>query len=109
MAANDKMIVLITGANTGIGLETVKAMLRSDKHYHIILAGRDISKAQQAASAVKAEIDSKSDIAPIQIDVESDESINTAYKEVASKYERVDCLINNAGACVAQSLCQTVS
>lgn len=97
MAENDKTIVLITGANTGIGLETVRALLRSDKQYHIILAGRDIIKAQGAVSVVKEEIASKSEITPLQIDIESDESIDTAYKEVESKFNRVDCLINNAG------------
>lgn len=97
MTEGDKTIVLITGANTGIGLETVRALLRSDKRYQIILGGRDIVKAQGAVSAVKEEIESKSEVTPIQIDTESDESIHKACDEVASKFERVDCLINNAG------------
>ena len=90
-------IVLITGGNTGIGLETCKALLRSDRLYHILLGGRDINKAQDAAKASTAEIESKSSVEAIQVDVEEDESITKAFELVSSKHSRLDCLINNAG------------
>lgn len=91
-------VVLITGANTGIGLEAVKALLRSDRRYHILLAGRDINRAHAAAKHSSAEIPSKSTVEPIQIDVESDDSIQRAFEQVSSNHSRIDCLINNAGA-----------
>nr|POE51535.1 short-chain dehydrogenase/reductase trope [Quercus suber] len=92
-------IVLITGANTGLGYETVKALLQSDTSYHILLSGRDLSKAQQASLAVVGEVpDSKSTVEAIQIDVESDESISVAFETVSRKHEKIDILINNAGA-----------
>ena len=97
MATTDKIVVLITGANAGIGLETVKALLRSEREYHVLLGGRDMGKAREAAAAVNAEIESKSEVTPIHIDVESDESIKNAHAEVAEKFGRVDCLVNNAG------------
>lgn len=102
MASNDATIVLITGGNTGIGLETVKALLRSEQRYHIILGGRDAGKARQAAVGAKAEIESRAEITPIQIDIESDQSINNAYAEVKQKFDRVDCLVNNAGTLVVE-------
>ena len=86
-----------TGGNTGIGLETVKALLRSSVVYHVILAGRDISKAKQAAETSKAEIESKSSIETAQIDVESDESISKAFEQISSRHGKIDCLVNNAG------------
>lgn len=90
-------IVLITGGNTGIGYETVKALLRSNRLYHIILAGRDLQKAQDAVKSASSEIGSKSTLEAIQVDVENDESISKAFEQVSSKHSRIDCLINNAG------------
>jgi Short-chain alcohol dehydrogenase of unknown specificity len=36
-------------------------------------------------------------VEPFLVDVESDESIEAAFDQIAAKYGRVDCLINNAG------------
>ncbi|CAI7662337.1 unnamed protein product [Penicillium glandicola] len=89
-------IIVITGANTGIGLETVKALYHSDQHYHIFLGGRNLEKAQLACQDVTTEA-SQSTVEPFLVDVESDESIEAAFDQIAAKYDRVDCLINNAG------------
>ena len=93
----DATIVLITGGNTGLGLESVKALCRSERQYHILLAGRDINKAKSAANEVASETSSKSTIEAIQIDVEDDDSISKAFDELSSKHPRINCLINNAG------------
>ena len=90
-------IVLITGGNTGIGFETAKALLRSDKAYHVLLGGRDLAKAEAAAESARAEIHSGSVVEPFQVDVEDDQSITKAFDLVSSKHSRIDCLINNAG------------
>ncbi|GMF79537.1 unnamed protein product [Aspergillus oryzae var. brunneus] len=91
-------IVLITGANTGLGLETVKALLRSPKAHTILLGGRNIDKANAAAKAVQEEYpQSRSVVKTIQVDVEYDDSISKAFEHVADEYGRVDILINNAG------------
>lgn len=75
-------------------------MLQSDNTYHIFLGGRDAAKAETAAEALKSEISSQSssDVEAVQIDVDSDASIHTAVKLVTSKMDRIDVLINNAGA-----------
>lgn len=101
MASTDGRVVLITGANTGIGYEVVKALLRSDKAYSILLGGRDLTKAEQAAATPQNEIVSKCTVTPIQIDVESDDSIEQARSYVEQKFGRLDCLINNAGKLLA--------
>lgn len=93
-----KSIVFITGANTGIGFETVKALYASPKAYTILMGSRSLDKAKTAISTIQSEItDSKSEVIPVQIDIEDDTSIANAYKEVESKWGRVDSLVNNAG------------
>jgi NAD(P)-dependent dehydrogenase (short-subunit alcohol dehydrogenase family) len=92
-------IVLITGGNTGIGYETVKALYASpDQAHTIIMGSRSLDKAAEAISTLKSEVpDSKSSVEAVQIDIEDDESIEKAFEEVKGKWGRVDALVNNAG------------
>ena len=91
-------ILLITGANTGLGFETVKALCRSEKAYTILLGGRSIDKAAAAVKDAQSTFpDSSSILKPIQIDLEDDESIARCLERVASEYGKLDVLLNNAG------------
>jgi len=95
----DKHIILITGANTGLGLEVVKALFKSDVPYEIILGARSVDKANQAIASVKEESQaSKSNLSSVQVDVSSDDSIRKAFEQVKSQHGRLDTLVNNAGA-----------
>ncbi|KAJ0414146.1 hypothetical protein BJY00DRAFT_295629 [Aspergillus carlsbadensis] len=95
----DSRIVFITGANTGIGYQIVKALYSADKPYTVIVGSRSLSKAEDAISSLKAAFStSKNTLVPLTIDIESDESIQTAAEEVETKFGRIDALINNAGA-----------
>lgn len=97
----DSPIVLITGGNTGIGYESVKALYASPQPHTILMGSRSLEKAESSISKLKAEVlESKSEVVPIQIDIENDASIEKAFGEVESKYGRVDTLVNNAGKCL---------
>ena len=97
MALN-KQIVLITGANAGLGLEIVKALAASAHAHTIILAGRSPQKVADAIKQVKTELpDTKSTFDDLQIDIEDDDSISKAFDKFSGSYDRIDCLINNAG------------
>jgi NAD(P)-dependent dehydrogenase (short-subunit alcohol dehydrogenase family) len=97
--SSEKKIVFITGANTGLGLETVKALYGSEQAYEIILGSRNVNKGETAAEDVKKEIStSHSTITVIEIDVATDESIAKALTEIDSKFGKLDVLVNNAGA-----------
>ncbi|KAF2812994.1 NAD(P)-binding protein [Mytilinidion resinicola] len=96
----ESTIVLITGGNTGLGYESVKALYGSPKGpYTIFLGGRSIEKVHAAIARLKNEIpDSASSLLPLQVDIESDESIAAAFENVKSRVSHIDVLINNAGA-----------
>lgn len=91
-------IILITGANTGLGFQIVRALCSSDKAYDIILGGRSLAKVDAAIkSAVSEYPSSSSKLSPLQVDIEHDDSIKAACEEIESKFGRLDTLINNAG------------
>ncbi|KAL4783717.1 putative short chain dehydrogenase [Aspergillus varians] len=92
-------IALITGANTGIGFQIVRALSSSSKPYHILVGARTPSKASDAIKAVREEYPSSvTTYSPVIIDIERDESIQSAFTEISSVHGKLDVLINNAGA-----------
>ncbi|KAJ6442765.1 putative oxidoreductase [Purpureocillium lavendulum] len=95
-----KTLVLITGANTGLGFEIAKALFARPDPYHILIGCRgDISRAADAISRlVQVSPTSVSTAEPLSIDISSDESINTAFEQVHAKFGYIDVLVNNAGA-----------
>ncbi|KAF4343510.1 short-chain alcohol dehydrogenase [Fusarium beomiforme] len=96
---DNKEIVLITGANTGIGFETVKALFKSSRPYHVLLGSRDPAKGEKAVAELERECpDSKSSVDVVQIDITDDEAIEKLFELVKERFGRVDILVNNAGA-----------
>ena len=95
---DQKTIVLVTGANTGLGFEIVKGLCSSEKSYEIVLGGRSLINAQQAADAISKDFpSSRSSLWPMQIDIEDDESIQRIFDQVQTKFGKLDFLVNNAG------------
>ncbi|KAI1069510.1 hypothetical protein LB507_008557 [Fusarium sp. FIESC RH6] len=92
-----RKLVLVTGANTGLGFQIVKAICGSDKGYEVLVGGRSIEKAEQAVKDLKNEFPA-SHLHAIQVDIEDDTSIASAFEYVKGKYGKLDALINNAGA-----------
>ncbi|GJC83484.1 short-chain dehydrogenase/reductase tropE [Colletotrichum liriopes] len=83
-------IILVTGANTGLGREVVKSLLQSTVVYLIIVGSRNLANADNAIQSLTAEFPaSKSVLHPLQVDIEDDESINRALAGF-------DALVNNA-------------
>lgn len=91
-------IVLVTGANTGLGYEIVKALYNSDKAYDVIVGGRSLNKAEEATDGIKKEFpSSRNKLWPMQIDIEDDESVQRIFNDVQTQFGRLDALVNNAG------------
>ncbi|KAL1585762.1 hypothetical protein WHR41_05001 [Cladosporium halotolerans] len=93
-----KTIILITGANQGLGYYAAQQLAAEGK-YHVLLGSRDFSKAEKAIQSLiqdeSVKVDGK-DLEPIQIDINDDSSIAAAAKTVEDKYGKLDILLNNA-------------
>ena len=85
-------VALVTGSSSGIGLETALALARDG--YHTFASMRDIKKSAELENVIKKE---NIPIEIIELDVDKEESIVSAVKEIVTECGRLDVLINNAG------------
>lgn len=93
-----KEVILITGANTGLGFQIVRALCQSERAYSIIVGGRSLDKVENAINSVATEFPSSpSKLSALRIDIEHDPSIKAAFDTVDSNFGRLDALVNNAG------------
>ncbi|NYE23470.1 SDR family oxidoreductase [Pigmentiphaga litoralis] len=87
-----KTVALVTGANKGIGKETVRVL--AAQGWTVYLGSRDAGRGE----AAKAELGlGDSDIRVISLDVTDDASVAATVAQVTSEAGRLDVLINNAG------------
>ncbi len=86
-------IVLITGANKGIGLETARQLAR-DHGFTVLVGARDAGRGEEAAHSLQSE---GLDAQFVGIDPTDAASIARAVTEIEGKFGRLDVLINNAG------------
>ena len=86
--------VFITGANSGLGQETARAM--ASRGAHVILAGRDQAKLDGTAAAIRETLP-KAQLDTITIDLTSLENIRAATSRARQRFAKIDLLINNAG------------
>ncbi len=87
-------VIIVTGANSGIGFEAAKEFTR--KGAQTILACRSMDKAQAALAEIKADIpNATAEI--MQLDLASLASVRQFADDFKAKYDRLDVLVNNAG------------
>ncbi len=90
-------VAVVTGANSGIGFETAKALYAEGAT--LVMACRNLDKANAAADAIRREGASANlDVFPL--DLASLASVRTFAESFKAKYDRLDLLINNAGVMV---------
>jgi NAD(P)-dependent dehydrogenase (short-subunit alcohol dehydrogenase family) len=87
-------IAVITGANSGIGLETAKVL--AARGALLVLAGRDPGRTLAAAGQVRAAA-AGAKVETAELDLASLDSVQAAAADIAGRFERLDLLINNAG------------
>ncbi|MFZ5477713.1 MAG: SDR family oxidoreductase [Myxococcota bacterium] len=79
-------VCIVTGANTGIGLATAKAL--AGMGAHVVLACRDRAKGEAAAAGV-GEL--------MLLDLASLRSVRAFAEDFRARFDRLDVLVNNAG------------
>ncbi len=88
-------VILITGATDGMGLETARALAKHNPR--LVLVGRNATKGQRVVEELKQESGNQA-IEFMQADLSAQQDIRELVKTFKSKYDRLDVLINNAGA-----------
>lgn len=92
----DGKVVVITGANTGIGKETARELSR--RGAEIVLACRDVQKAETAAQEITSE--TKNKVTTLKLDLASLTSVRNAANQLIVQQPKIHILINNAGVMV---------
>ncbi|MFW9854454.1 MAG: oxidoreductase [Candidatus Thorarchaeota archaeon] len=87
-------IIIVTGANSGIGYEAAKEFAR--KGAETILACRNIEKAKKAIKNIKKEIPN-ANTGVMELDLNSLKSVHKFAEGFKQKYSQLNVLLNNAG------------
>lgn len=88
---------IVTGANTGIGLETARMLAL--KGASVVLACRNPEKGAAALARIQAE-NPKGRTSLAALDLSDLDSVTAFASAFASEHERLDLLVNNAGVMV---------
>ena len=87
-------VVLVTGANSGIGLEAARML--AERNAAVVLACRTRAKADAARRSILADAPT-ADVSLVDLDLSSLASIAGAAGECRERFGRLDLLVNNAG------------
>src|SRR5437667_12148969 len=90
-------VVLVTGANRGIGLEVCRQL--AVKGLRVILTARDPAKAKAAAESLRT----AGDVVAATLDVTDLPGARRLADDFAARGIHVDVLVNNAAVLVAES------
>ena len=85
---------VITGANTGIGLQTATTL--AARGATVVLACRSPTRAREAVARITGAAPG-ADVSAVTLDLTSLTSVRRAAEEITSRHPRLDLLINNAG------------
>ncbi|MFD3742960.1 oxidoreductase [Nocardia sp. NPDC058633] len=87
-------VAVVTGSNTGIGLEIARAL--AARHTTVVLACRNLDRANAAREDILASAPG-SDVAVVQLDTSSLASVAACAQLMRQRWPVIDLLINNAG------------
>ena len=87
-------VVLVTGANSGIGLEATRML--AQRGATVVLACRTRSKAEAARDSILIDAPA-AEVSLVDLDLSSLASVSAAATEFTERFDRLDLLLNNAG------------
>ena len=86
---------LITGANSGLGLETARIL--ASRGARVLLACRSLQKAENTCRQLRPAGSSAGELLPLELNLADLTSVRRAADSVADRCGSLDLLINNAG------------
>ncbi|KAL0480363.1 hypothetical protein AKO1_007078 [Acrasis kona] len=89
-------VIIVTGSNVGLGYEAAKH-LAGMKPAKLILACRDLVKAEAAAQEIKNTIDTPTSIEAWKLDLQNFQSVVQFVDKCNKELDRLDILVENAG------------
>ncbi|RSL61508.1 hypothetical protein CEP51_013621 [Fusarium floridanum] len=89
-------VILVTGGNTGLGLETILQLAKHNPA-HIYLGARSEEKGNKAIKEVQEKVPNAPPITFLHLDLGSLESTKAAAALFRASSDRLDILVNNAG------------
>tara|TARA_Y100001972_G_scaffold127014_1_gene182485 strand:- start:3280 stop:4191 length:912 start_codon:yes stop_codon:yes gene_type:complete len=87
-------LAIVTGANTGLGYETALSLAKKD--FEVVLACRNMIKAEKAKTSIKA-VYPDARLKCLEIDLSKQSTVRTFVKQFFLHYKQLDLLVNNAG------------
>src|SRR5262245_49031717 len=90
---------IVTGANTGLGLETARAL--AEHGATVVLAVRNVEKGEGALASIRARR-KDARVSLHALDLTSLASVRRAAGALSAAHERIDLLVNNAGVMYTQ-------
>jgi hypothetical protein len=90
-------VALVTGATSGIGLETARALHATGAD--VFITGRDLSKAKITVDDILKSTEGSGKLEIIEMDFNSLDSVKKGVKEFLAKSNKLNILVNNAGKC----------
>jgi retinol dehydrogenase-12 len=88
-------VCLVTGATSGIGLVASRELARQGAH--MVLVGRDATRTAAAVAHIQEQTGSK-EVETLLADLSSQEQVRQLARAFLERHQRLDVLINNAGA-----------
>ncbi|KAI4214126.1 MAG: hypothetical protein LQ351_003211 [Letrouitia transgressa] len=94
------MIILITGANSGIGYDTAFVLANDSPNNHVIMSARSAERGKKAFAEIQAR-KPVGTLSFLELDITSDASIDAAAQKLAADFGVIDVLVNNAAIAVS--------
>ncbi len=88
-------IALVTGATSGLGYAAAR-LLAGEGWHEIIVTGRSLAGAQQAAAQLAAETNTQV-FTPLELDLDTPSSVQSALVKLVKRGQPIDFLLLNAG------------
>ena len=100
MAKMEGKTVVVTGANSGIGLETAEAL--AGMGARVIVTARNADKGRTAVAGIVQRLGGDAQVQLVVFDLADLSSVRRAAEEILEQAPRLDVLVNNAGVVLSE-------